>query len=113
MITGMITGMITRMIIGAWICKHVVGHGGFWKRGTPPMIVTLYTKAGCHLCDEARDALEDLAIAIEFDLHEIDIRTDPELFERYRYRIPVVTVDGREVAEGRVAIRDVASVLGR
>jgi hypothetical protein len=76
-------------------------------------VVTLYAKAGCHLCDEARayleDALADLSQnsaapdALErLDLRETDIRTDPALFERYRYRIPVITVDGVERLEGRI-----------
>ena len=56
--------------------------------------IVLYTKAGCHLCDEAREHLEDLAADYEFDLAEIDIRSDDTLFERYRYRIPVIVIDG-------------------
>jgi glutaredoxin len=74
--------------------------------------VILYTKAGCHLCDEAREHLEDLAASYAFTLDEIDIRRDDALFERYRYRIPVVTVDGVERLEGRIAAEDVAA-LGR
>jgi glutaredoxin len=66
------------------------------------MVVTLYAKAGCCLCDDARAMLEDLASAREFELREVDIRSDTALFERYRYRIPVITVDGREVLEGRI-----------
>jgi len=74
--------------------------------------VILYAKAGCHLCDEAREYLEDLAVSYAFTLDEIDIRRDETLFERYRYRIPVVTVDGVERLEGRIAAEDVAA-LGR
>jgi glutaredoxin len=78
------------------------------------MLVTLYAKAGCCLCDDARALLEDLAGEREFELSEVDIRGDAELFERYRYRIPVITVDGREVAEGRVDGVDLeAAVFGR
>jgi glutaredoxin len=72
--------------------------------------VTLYTKAGCHLCDEARDHLDDLAGDLEFDLTEIDIRSDDALFERYRYRIPVIVVDGVERLEGRITLADVRSL---
>ena len=68
-------------------------------------VVTLYAKAGCHLCDEARAYLEDALTDLdqEVDLREADIRTDPELFERYRYRIPVIVVDGDERLEGRIS----------
>jgi hypothetical protein len=73
-------------------------------------VVILYAKAGCHLCDEAREYLEDLAASYDFTLDEIDIRRDEALFERYRYRIPVVTVDGVERLEGRIAAEDVAAL---
>lgn len=75
--------------------------------------VTLYGKAGCHLCDEAREHLEALAAEREFDLREVDIRRDPVLFERYRYRIPVIVVDGEERLEGRIEEHDVLTLLGR
>jgi glutaredoxin len=64
--------------------------------------VTLYSKAGCHLCDEARSYLEELAATHEIIIDEIDIRRDAALFERYRYRIPVIVVDGAERLEGRI-----------
>ena len=75
------------------------------------MIVTLYAKAGCHLCDEARDLLEDLASAVEFELREVDIRSDMALFGRYRYRIPVIAIDGREALEGRIGLEELAEAL--
>jgi glutaredoxin len=76
------------------------------------MVVTLYAKAGCCLCDDARALLEDLAADTDFELREVDIRSDPALFERYRYRIPVVTVDGKEAAEGRIGSQELAAALG-
>ena len=80
-------------------------------------VVTLYAKAGCHLCDEARAYLEDALADLSqnrLDLREIDIRSDPALFERYRYRIPVITVDGVERLEGRIfddAVRELLRSL--
>jgi glutaredoxin len=76
------------------------------------MVVTLYTKAGCHLCDDARELLEALAGERDFELRELDIVGDTALFERYRYRIPVIVVDGREVLEGRIAAAELAAALG-
>jgi glutaredoxin len=64
--------------------------------------VTLYSKAGCHLCDEARAHLEEMAATHAIIIDEIDIRRDTSLFERYRYRIPVIVVDGTERLEGRI-----------
>ena len=75
------------------------------------MRVILYSKAGCHLCDEAREHLEDLAADHVFELDEMDIRRDDQLFERYRYRIPVIVVDGVERLEGRISAEDVRSLL--
>ena len=75
------------------------------KQQSPPQ-VTFYTKAGCHLCEEARDMLDDIAALTQFELTEIDIRSDSALFERYRYRIPVILINGKEVAEGRITYED-------
>ena len=62
--------------------------------------VTLYTRPGCHLCDEARDAILRLrAGGSVFELEEIDIETDDELHRAYLERIPVVAVDGELVSE--------------
>ncbi len=69
--------------------------------------VTLYSKAGCHLCDEARAYLEELASTHEVAIDEVDIRRDSLLFERYRYRIPVIVVNGTERLEGRIEAPDV------
>jgi glutaredoxin len=59
--------------------------------------VTLLGRAGCHLCDEARAALERIRATQPFHLEEIDIEADDELFKRYLERIPVVTLDGEEL----------------
>ena len=73
--------------------------------------IVLYTKAGCHLCDEARAHLEDLAADQNVVLEEIDIRGNLALFERYRYRIPVIAVDGVERLEGQIAAAEVRGLL--
>ena len=67
-----------------------------------PLQVTFYTKAGCHLCDNARDMLDEIAAQTAYELTEIDIRRDTELFERYRYRIPVIMLNETIAAEGRI-----------
>jgi glutaredoxin len=82
-------------------------------RPTEPvqMQVTFYTKAGCHLCDDARDMLEDIAALTEYELTEIDIRKDPTIFEQYRYRIPVIIIGQETVVEGRIEFRDLAKAF--
>ena len=64
--------------------------------------VTLYSKQDCPLCDEARVALERVRDRIAFDLHEVDITTEPELEARYRERIPVIAVNGAELFDYHV-----------
>jgi glutaredoxin len=59
--------------------------------------VTLYGRAGCHLCDDARAALERVRAIHPFHLDEVDIDTDDALFKRYLERIPVVALDGEEL----------------
>ena len=57
--------------------------------------ILLYGRAGCHLCDEARDGLIALhREGWQFDLHEIDIESDEDLHRRLLERIPVVEVEG-------------------
>jgi glutaredoxin len=73
--------------------------------------VTFYTKAGCHLCDDARDMLDDIAAQQPFELTEIDIRKDLTLFEQYRYRIPVVVLNETIVAEGRIDYSDLTNAF--
>jgi len=73
--------------------------------------VTFYTKAGCHLCDEARDMLEDIAALTTYELSEIDIRSDPTIFEKYRYRIPVILINKDTIIEGRIEFRDLAKAF--
>lgn len=73
--------------------------------------VVFYTKAGCHLCDEARDMLDDIAADVEYNLTEIDIRSDPAIFEEYRYRIPVIIVNEKSIVEGRIEFRDLAKAF--
>jgi glutaredoxin len=57
--------------------------------------VILYSRPGCHLCDDARAVLEAEQIAFE----EIDIDRSDELLKRYLVRIPVISIDGEEVFE--------------
>jgi glutaredoxin len=57
--------------------------------------VTLYTKPGCHLCDEALALLLSLGDEMdkELSITEVNILEDPTLYTRYRHAIPVIVVD--------------------
>jgi len=64
--------------------------------------VTLYSRPGCHLCDDARAALDRVGRRAPFVLTEVDISTDDALHRRYLVRIPVVCLDGEELFEYHV-----------
>ena len=62
--------------------------------------VVVYSRPGCHLCEEAIAALVDLDSAgYRFELHEIDIESDELLLRRHLERIPVVEIDGIVASE--------------
>ena len=61
--------------------------------------VTLYTRPGCHLCDDARAAIVRVREQRRFALAEIDIESDDALHRAYLERIPVVELDGEELFE--------------
>lgn len=65
---------------------------------------TLYSRPGCHLCDEMKATVQRAARATAepVTIDEIDISTDPGLEARYGLEIPVLMVDGRKVAKYRV-----------
>jgi glutaredoxin len=58
------------------------------------MKLTLYSKPDCPLCDELKADLDVLREQFEFILEERDIEVDSVLFERYRYLIPVLDIEG-------------------
>jgi glutaredoxin len=61
--------------------------------------LTLYGKPGCHLCDDARAAVERVTARRDVPLEQVDISRDPVLFKRYGERIPVLELDGETVFE--------------
>ncbi len=58
--------------------------------------VTLYSKPGCHLCDDARAVVERVCADLGESFEELSILEDPALQERYGEEIPVTLVDGRQ-----------------
>jgi glutaredoxin len=58
-----------------------------------PTRLRLFTRPGCHLCDDARAVLDRVGEPYE----ELDIEADDDLLRRYLERIPVVVLDGEEL----------------
>jgi glutaredoxin len=77
------------------------------------VILTLYSKPGCRLCEELRELLEDLRPDYGFTIDEVNIQADAALMERYRHAIPVLLLDGREILRGKIRERDLMTALAR
>ncbi len=58
--------------------------------------VTLYTRTGCHLCEEARRVIGEVCGELGESYEEVDIDTDPVLQQRFTEEVPVTFVDGRQ-----------------
>jgi len=62
----------------------------------PEPVVTLYTRSGCHLCEEARKALKAARRRAPFALEVFDIDQDAALRARYDDQVPVICINGRK-----------------
>ena len=69
-------------------------------------VVTLYTRAGCHLCDDAKKVIEAARARAEFDYEERDIDADPELLVLYNEEVPVIAIDGRKAFKYRLDMNE-------
>jgi glutaredoxin len=58
--------------------------------------ITFYTRAGCHLCEQARLVIEQVCAELDEEYAEVDIDTDPVLVARFTDEVPVTFVDGRQ-----------------
>ncbi len=67
-----------------------------------PREVTLYTRPGCHLCEEAKAAIAPLLAEFGATLLEVNIDEDPVLRERYGWDVPVLFVGAHKAAKHRV-----------
>ncbi len=76
--------------------------------------VEFLTRAGCHLCDEARRRLTQLARPLRIDVVDVDVDAHPELAAEFGARVPVIrSRDGQVLAEGRITTAAVAAALMR
>jgi len=64
--------------------------------------VIVYSRPGCHLCDDAKHAIHSAGCDDLFTFAEINIESDRDLLRKYKYDIPVVTIDGAEAFRHRV-----------
>ena len=73
--------------------------------------LTIYSRPGCHLCDEMKTVVARVAQTIPLSLDEIDISTDPELEALYGLEIPVLMMDGKKAAKYRIEEADLMRLL--
>jgi len=71
----------------------------------------LVGKPGCHLCEVMHAVAAPVAAELGLALAERDVRSDPELDALYRHDIPVLLLEGREVARHRVSAQDLRARL--
>ncbi|HEV7683010.1 MAG TPA: glutaredoxin family protein [Pyrinomonadaceae bacterium] len=67
--------------------------------------VIIYSRPGCHLCDEAKQTIETAGCFGEYTLEEINIESDPDLLKAYQYDIPVITINGVEAFRHRLTAK--------
>jgi glutaredoxin len=75
------------------------------------MTIVVYSKPDCHLCELAKDVVEQCRKKVDFTLEIVDLSQDPALFERYRNDIPVILLDGKEIARHFVRERQLLELL--
>ena len=75
--------------------------------------VIVYSKPGCHLCDEAKAVIENAGVTDLFTLAEVNIKSDQELLRKYQYDIPVVMIDGVECFRHRVDVQEFIRIIKR
>jgi len=73
--------------------------------------ITIYSKKNCHLCDIAKEALINIRKEFPFSLIEVDIEKDKEIFEKYKYLIPVIEIDGKETFTYKVNETELKNIL--
>ncbi|MDD5474030.1 MAG: glutaredoxin family protein [Candidatus Methanoperedens sp.] len=75
--------------------------------------VTIYSKKDCHLCDLARDTLIKIQQEFPFSITEIDIEKDKTAFDKYKYLIPVIEIDGEKVFKYSINENELKNILRR
>ena len=75
--------------------------------------VVIYSRPGCHLCDEAKQIMASAGCADDYTIDEINIESSPDLLKRYQYDIPVITINGTETFKHRLTVEQFQSALAR
>ncbi len=74
--------------------------------------VTLYSRVGCHLCENAREVVARVCADLGESFDEVDVDADPDLADRFGDEVPVTFVDGRQHDFWRVDEARLRAALG-
>lgn len=69
--------------------------------------IEIYTQPNCPLCDEAKEKLAFVCNSLNLTFSEIDIHNQDSLLEAYLIRVPVIKINGHEIAEGNVYMHEI------
>jgi glutaredoxin len=75
--------------------------------------VIVYSRPGCHLCDEAKTVIQNAGCSDHFTLEEINIESDDGLLRKYKYDIPVIVIDGVDSFMHRVDAKEFETRIKR
>ncbi len=78
-----------------------------------PLRLQLYSRPGCHLCEDVRALCDRLAAEFPLALSEVNIETDPGLCARYDREVPVLFIDGRKAVKYRTTEATLRRLLRR
>ena len=73
--------------------------------------VVIYSRPGCHLCDEMKSVVARVGLSIPIDVLEVDISTDQHLISLYGLEVPVLLVDGAKAAKYRISETELRRIL--
>jgi glutaredoxin len=68
----------------------------------PEIVITLYSRQHCHLCEQAKQSILELQNQYSFRLEEMDIDQSEALTELYGLMVPVIQIDGKMEAYGQI-----------
>lgn len=104
---AIVNGAVSRLVERGWLRPaHEPGAYVRTEDGrlqlAAPRDVTIYSRPGCHLCEEAKAQIAPLLKEFNARLTEINIDEDPDLRARYDYDVPVIFLGARKAAKHRV-----------
>jgi thiol-disulfide isomerase/thioredoxin len=78
-----------------------------------PVLLTVYGREHCHLCQDMLAALQELKLGYPFKLEVVDVDSDSDLQSRYGQRVPVLMVGNREICHYHLDLNALARIFQR